>query len=151
MTPPAGTEPPSDDERVGGDHEGDRADAERDRADVRAILGRINRAWLHGAWDDLAACLHEDMVIIAPRFEERTEGRDACIASYRKFMEDATVHQYHETKPDIHVVGDTAVATYRFQILYTMGTTDFDESGWDVFVFNRTAGDWRAVWRTLVL
>ena len=78
------------------------------------------------------------------------EGRAACVASYREFVQTATIHHYHETEPEIDVVGDTAVATYRFAITYSIDTTDFDESGWDLFVFVRAGQTWQAIWRTIV-
>src|SRR5688572_10312102 len=100
-------------------------DEDTESADIRTLLRRINRAWVHGPLDDLEACFHEDMVIVSPGFKDRTEGRAACVASYKEFIESATVHEYHESEPEVHIVGDTAVATYRYEIVYTMDTTDF--------------------------
>jgi ketosteroid isomerase-like protein len=117
---------------------------------IRRSLKDISAAWLNGQPERLGAYFHEDMVIVAPRFQERVAGRAACVASYAEFVGAAVIHDYHETEPDVHVVGDTAVATYRFSIAYSIDTTDFEEAGWDLFVFARSGDAWQAVWRTIV-
>ena len=50
----------------------------------------------------------------------------------------------------IDVWGNTAVATYRYEIAYEMGGQLYQEMGQDLFVFVRDGGRWRAVWRTLI-
>jgi ketosteroid isomerase-like protein len=128
--------------------------AENTHADQREIIARllteINAAWVGGQPERLAAYFHEDMVIVSPRFQERVEGREACVASFGEFAHSARIHHYHATEPDVHVVGGTAVATCRFAITYAIDTTDFQESGWDVWVFARTGETWQAVWRTII-
>jgi uncharacterized protein (TIGR02246 family) len=122
----------------------------QDTEEIRALLQMITAAWTQGPVERLADCFHDAMVIVSPRFQDRVEGRAACVESYREFLETATLQRYHQGYPDIHIIGDTAVATYRFEIIYTIDTTDFQESGWDVFVFARASGAWLAVWRTVV-
>ncbi len=100
--------------------------------------------------EHLAAYFHEHMVIVSPRFQERVEGREGCVASYGEFAHSARIHHYDATEPDVHVVGKTAVATSRFAITYSIDTTDFQDSGWDVWVFARTGETWQAVWRTTI-
>jgi uncharacterized protein (TIGR02246 family) len=123
---------------------------QQDTEAIRALLQRITAAWTQGPLERLADCFHDAMVIVSPRFQDRAEGRAACIESYREFVETATLQRYRQGDPDIHVVGETAVAAYRFEIIYTIDTTDFQEAGWDVFMFARTSGAWLAVWRTVI-
>jgi hypothetical protein len=122
----------------------------QDHEAIATLVRAINGAWTHGEPERLQAYFHEAMVIVSPRFQDRVEGRAACVGSYAEFVQSATVQRYHQSDPDIHIVGDAAVATYRFEIIYTIDTTDFRESGWDVFVFARSAGTWLAVWRTVI-
>jgi ketosteroid isomerase-like protein len=57
---------------------------------------------------------------------------------------------FHEGDATIDVFGDTAIATYRFEIAYEMNGKTFSESGRDVFIFVRAEEGWQAVWRTVV-
>jgi uncharacterized protein (TIGR02246 family) len=121
-----------------------------DRDTIGRLVEEINAAWVTGQPERLAAYFHEDMVIVSPRFQERVEGRDACVASYGELVGSARIHHYHATEPHVHVVGDAAVATYRYAITYAVDTTDFQEAGWDVWVFARVGAAWQAIWRTIV-
>ncbi|MDQ4097067.1 MAG: nuclear transport factor 2 family protein [Actinomycetota bacterium] len=116
------------------------------------VVQRINRAWQSGDADSLEEFFHPDVVVVHPRFEGRTAGRDACIESYREFAAATTVRRLDEFDPQIDVVGDTAIVTYGFRIQYEMGGEAMVDTGRDMFVLTRVAGDpWRAVWRTLVM
>ena len=48
-------------------------------------------------------------------------------------------------------VGDTAVASFSWDIEYEMQKKVSRENGRDIFVFARARGTWRAVWRTMLL
>jgi len=50
----------------------------------------------------------------------------------------------------IDVVGQTAVASYVFDIRYELEGVAYQESGRDLFVFSREQTTWRAVWRTML-
>ncbi|UCC72218.1 MAG: nuclear transport factor 2 family protein [Gemmatimonadota bacterium] len=120
------------------------------RKGIGDVLRRINQAWVKGNIDRLHELFHEDIVIAHPGFGRREAGRDACVASYRDFTAQAAVHEYQEEDPTIDVWGDTAVASYMFRIDYEIGGERYKESGFDLFVFLREGGNWRAVWRTLL-
>jgi ketosteroid isomerase-like protein len=122
-----------------------------DRESIRLLLRKINDAWVNGRTDELTEYFDADMVIVAPGFQGTERGRAACVNSYRDFVAQAKVHEYTESDATVDVWGDTGVATYRFHIVYDMGGATYRESGWDILVFGREAGTWRAVWRTLVV
>ncbi|MGH2374379.1 MAG: YybH family protein [bacterium] len=121
-----------------------------DRETIRVLLRKINDAWVKGDPDDLSQYFHEDIVIVAPRFQGIERGREACVRSYKEFTSQARTHEYVESDAAIEQWDDTAVATYRYDITYEMDGTVYRESGWDVFVFRRDNERWRAVWRTLI-
>jgi uncharacterized protein (TIGR02246 family) len=122
------------------------------REAVRSVVGRISAAWQSRRYDELAGCLDEDVVLVAPGFQERLEGRAAFVQSYREFMESATITKYKESPPAIDVWGDTAVASYRWEMSWNAAGTSNHEAGHDIFVLRREgAGDWRAVWRTMTV
>lgn len=112
----------------------------------------INAAWRTGDVLGLRDRFHEDAVMVPPGFEGRSEGREACVRSYQEFTDNATVRRLDELDPQVDVVGDTAVVTYRFEISYEMGGETQHDAGRDVFVLVRSAaGAWQAVWRTVVM
>ena len=141
-----GSMPPGADERAAHDA------GEADR--VRRVVARISAAWQACRFDDLASCFDAEMVIVAPGFQARVEGRAACVETYREFMERVRVTEYHESEPAVHVWGATAVASYRWEMAWDAGGTPNRDTGHDVLVFRRVQDGpdqpWRAVWRTIV-
>ncbi len=117
------------------------------------VVRRINRAWTSGDLDDMAELFHPDVVVVHPNFEGRSEGREACVGSYRDFAAQATVKRLDEFDPQVDVFGDTAVVTYGFQLEYEMGGAALLDRGRDLFVLRRRdgSGPWQVIWRTLVM
>jgi ketosteroid isomerase-like protein len=91
----------------------------------------------------------EDMVFTLPGFSGRLDGREAIVASYREFMERVTLTSYREEPLAVHVWGDTAVASYRWDMAWLAGGVPNHETGHDVFAFRHTNGAWLAIWRTM--
>lgn len=124
------------------------------RKEVRLLLKKINNAWLKGRPDKLSDvpkdCFHKDVVIKGPGFQQLAEGNDACTKSYNDFIHQATVRECKLSEPDIDLWGNTAVATYSWEMTYEMNGQDHHESGYDLFVFARARGRWRAVWRAML-
>jgi ketosteroid isomerase-like protein len=127
-----------------------RPDIPDDHAAIRAILAGIAAAWRGGRFEDLRAYFSEDMVIVPPGFASRVEGREACLASYRDFVNYATITEYRESEPTIDVRGEAAVATFGWEMAWEVGGRPSRESGHDLFVFAREDGRWLAVYRTLI-
>lgn len=90
------------------------------------------------------------MVIKGCDFETLAEGREACVRSYVDFIEQATISAFQQGQADVRVIGDTAVASYAWDITYTLEGKEFTEQGHDVFVFNRANGKWLAIWRAML-
>lgn len=120
------------------------------RGEVRDLLRRINASWLAGDFTALAAAFHPAMVMALPGFAARVEGRERLVGSFRDFMQQATVHSFAATEPEVEVWGDTAVATFRFDIDYEIGGERSRDTGGEAMVFLREEGRWRAVWRTQI-
>ncbi len=127
------------------------AQEEKHREEIRRLLKKINEAWLRGRPEELAAYFHANMVIVPPGFSGRAEGREACVQGYKDFVSQAKVREYKDAEPSIDLWGDTAVATYSWEIAYEMNGQDSREAGWDVFVFKGENAKWQAVWRTICL
>jgi hypothetical protein len=124
------------------------------KQEIRALLGRINDAWLKGRPEDLPSalddCFSEDMVFVGPSLEVVARGREACVGGYIDFVRAAKIDRCHLSDPAIEVSGGTAVAFYGWEMAYTLNEQEHRESGHDVFVFTRTDGKWHAVWRALL-
>ncbi len=56
------------------------------------------------------------------------------------------MREFKESDPDIDLWGNTAVATYSWEITYEMNGQNYHESGQDLFVLTRDEDGWRAVW-----
>ncbi|HEX2574157.1 MAG TPA: nuclear transport factor 2 family protein [Polyangia bacterium] len=121
-----------------------------DRAALLALVQEINDAWRSHQTGALHELFHEDMIIVGPGFAPLAKGRPACVASYEDFLRSAAVQAYSETVPTIEIWGDTATATYGWEMTYALEGQTYTETGHDAFVFARAEGRWRAVWRAMM-
>jgi uncharacterized protein (TIGR02246 family) len=120
------------------------------REAVSAAMQRINRTWLDGRPADLVPLLHPDMTLVFPGFAGRAEGREAIVASFADFCGNATVHEYREANHQADVIGDTAVVSFTYDMVYETSGKRNRATGRDLWVFQRQAGEWIAVWRTML-
>jgi hypothetical protein len=118
--------------------------------EIWKIVKDINQAWAKNRTADLTNFFHQDMVIVSPDFQKLGDGRENCIKSYEDFCSQATVHSYEELEPVIDIFTTTAVIIYRFKISYEMKGKVYDEMGRDMFVLQKEAGKWLAVWRMVI-
>jgi hypothetical protein len=118
--------------------------------EIEELIQRINRSWREGRPGDIAAVLHPDIVMVLPGFEGRATGADAMIAGFEEFCTNAKVIEYDESDLEVDVVGDTATASFSFTMIYERGTQRYRGSGRDLWIFGREAGEWKAVWRTML-
>ncbi|HUA92069.1 MAG TPA: nuclear transport factor 2 family protein [Terracidiphilus sp.] len=119
-------------------------------AEVRSLLASINAAWREGHPSSMRESLHPDIAIVPPGFTQTLRGRDMLVASFEEFCKNAKVLEYEETDEHIDVVGDCAVATFRFRMLYERAAYREDCSGRDLWIFERRDGRWLAVWRAML-
>jgi hypothetical protein len=115
------------------------------KQEIWHTLRALNVAWTKGNPDDLRKYFHPDMVAIAGTERLRIVGRDACVASWKNFAQEAVIHHWCETEPLIGVYGNTAVVTYYFDMSFDRNGRRVDAAGRDMFVFVREDGRWLAV------
>jgi len=123
--------------------------------DVREILNKINDAWLHGKASEVAGLVRpyfdDAMVMRGPGFQEVGRGGDLCANSYAQFLAAAVVNECTLAEPAIDMFGDSALATYAWDMTYTLNGKRYKETGYDVFAFARRPGaEWKAVWRAML-
>jgi ketosteroid isomerase-like protein len=109
----------------------------------------VNRAWLEGRYGDIAAHVHEDVVMVPPGDGEPVVGRDAFVQSYADFGAAATVHSFAAGVPRIDHWGATAVARCPFSIDYEIPSGRYREQGFDLLVLTETDAGWKVCWRTM--
>lgn len=114
------------------------------------VMRRINQAWLEGRPRDLAPYLHPDIVMALPGFTGKAQGRDALLAGFVDFCEHARVHAYEEGELHADVVGDTAVVSYSFEMVYERNGECYRSTGRDLWVMRQQDGEWLAIWRTML-
>jgi hypothetical protein len=122
----------------------------RDRDDVARVLRSINDCWLNFKPQELAQYFHNDMVMVFPGFAGRVEGASAVVAGYEDFCANARVHEYDEQDLQVDMFGSTAVASYTFRMVFEREGLKYSSNGRDLFVLNKEAGAWLAVWRTML-
>jgi hypothetical protein len=117
---------------------------------LEALARELNDAWLSGRFDDLGDCFHHDAVIVAPDSSTRIVGRAACVASYREFMDSATVHNFDVRNIAIDVFGSAAMLAVTYEIDYEMPAGRWRGSGRDLLMLIRENHRWLVTWRTLI-
>lgn len=118
--------------------------------EVTQTLQRLNQAWLDGRPEDIGPLLHPDVVVVFPGFSGQTEGRVAVVAGFVDFCAEAKVHEYVEADHRVNVIGDTAVASFSFSMVYERSGERYRSTGRDFWVFARQNDDWLAIWRTML-
>lgn len=114
------------------------------------IIQDLNKAWIEGHPENLENYFHNDMIIVAPDFQEKGNGKEACVESYKNFTNMASISNFKESDPKIEIFGFTAIVSYSFEISYEMNNETFQDTGRDLFVFIHENKKWQAVWRTVL-
>ena len=117
---------------------------------VENLIHLINRAWLEGRIEDLNTLFHPDIVMVFPNFSGRSNGCAAMVAGFKEFCENAHVHEYDESDFQIDVIGNSAIASYSFTMMYERDRSKYRSTGRDLWVFSKSDLEWKATWRTML-
>jgi hypothetical protein len=121
----------------------------RGEAALEGLL-HINRVWLDGQVEALAALVDANIVMVLPGFAGRVQGRDEFLAGFRDFCANAQVHEFHDHGYDTDVIEDTAVITFQYEMIYERAGERYRAIGRDLWVFRDRNGTWIAVWRAML-
>jgi hypothetical protein len=113
-------------------------------------MRQINQAWLTGRVQDLAPMVHPEIVMVFPDFAGKIQGREDFLAGFRDFCQNATIEEYSELDQQVDVAGDSAVITFRFEMVYRRSGERHRSTGRDLWVFQNHDGAWIAVWRAML-
>ena len=120
------------------------------RAAAAAAIRVINQAWLDGRVEDLAPLVHPEIVMAFPDFTGSIQGREDFLAGFRDFCQNATIQEFREQDQHVDVAGDTAVVTFRYEMVYARSGNRYRSTGRDLWVLQKQNGAWIAVWRTML-
>ncbi|MGH7660037.1 MAG: DUF4440 domain-containing protein, partial [Vulcanimicrobiaceae bacterium] len=99
---------------------------------ITAVLKKVCDAWLRGTPEDLPAavegCFHDDVIFRGANFQVVAQGIPAALASFQGFMRTATIASCRLGKPQIDLAGDTAIATFQWEMAYRFGENDHHET-----------------------
>ena len=124
--------------------------AESGQDGAAGAMRQINQAWLNGRIDDLSAMVHPDIVMVLPGFAGTVQGRETLLAGFRDFCENASIHEFYEHDQQVSVVGEVAVVTFRYEMVYERAGEKSRSTGRDLWVLQAHAGNWIAVWRAML-
>ena len=123
---------------------------ESKREDAAAAMRLINQSWLDGRVEDLAPIVHPEIVMVFPDFTGSIQGRENFLAGFRDFCQNATIQEFREHDHHIDVAGDTAVVTFRYEMVYERSGKQYRSTGRDLWVFRKQGMVWIAVWRAML-
>ena len=115
-----------------------------------AAMRVINRDWINGDVNGLRARVHPDVAMAMPGFSATVQGRDAFLDGFRAFLDSAMVEKFSAEDLHADVAGETAVVTFRYEMIYQRLGGRYLSTGRDLWVFQRQDGNWIAVWRTML-
>jgi hypothetical protein len=122
--------------------------------EIRALIDRMNAAWLHGTIEELPAvldqCFHPAMVIRGGDLAVHGSGKEACIQSYLDFLESATIHRCEIGPAEIDVAEDSAMVVYQWEMTYETEGETYTEAGSDILALARSDGGWLITWRAML-
>jgi ketosteroid isomerase-like protein len=88
--------------------------------------------------------------MVFPGFAGKVQGREAFLAGFRDFCQNAAVHEFREDDLQVDVAGETAVVTFRYEMIYERSAKRYRATGRDLWVFQMEGGSWIAVWRAML-
>jgi ketosteroid isomerase-like protein len=88
--------------------------------------------------------------MVFPGFGGRAEGAEALISGFQDFCQNAKVLSYKESDHQVDLAGHSAVASFRFEMVYARDGASYRSTGRDLWVFERRDDGWLAVWRTML-
>jgi hypothetical protein len=113
-------------------------------------MRQINSAWLEGRIDDLAGMVHPQIVMVFPGFAGRIQGREQFIEGFRDFSQNARILEFREHDLNADVVGNTAVISFHYELMYERSNNRYRSFGRDLWVLQNHNDEWIGVWRTML-
>jgi uncharacterized protein (TIGR02246 family) len=115
--------------------------------EIWQAIVRANEAWRSGNPAGVGELFHEDVVLAVPGSAERRHGRAAMVRTFDDYVRQVDTLAFEVLDHQVDVMGDAAVATYRFAVRYELNGQVHEEVGRETLTFVRRDGKWGAIWR----
>ena len=115
------------------------------RDEVWRTVKAMNRAWtVNRDPARLRDFFHRDMIAVTATDRHRLDGREACVASWSRFVDAARVTRWAEVDPNVQIYcgGSAAVVSYDFVIAFEIAGRVVELGGRDTFTLVREDGRW---------
>ena len=122
----------------------------KDETEVHKTLSAINNAWRNCRTEEMKSYLHPNIVMKLPGFSQDIKGRKALIDGFNEFCTNAQVLEYSESDEQINVIGNCAVVSFKFEMIYEREKYRDKSTGRDLWIFETQGKNWVAVWRTML-
>ena len=122
----------------------------KDETEVHNTLSAINDAWRSGRPEEMKNYLHPNIVMKLPGFSQDIIGSKILIESFKEFCTNAKVLEYSESDEQINVIGNCAIASFKFEMIYEREKYRDKSTGRDFWIFERQEKNWIAIWRTML-
>lgn len=123
--------------------------SEKAKADAWNTVKTINRHWaITENMDSLALFLHNDMLMIHPGANDRLQGKNHIIESYKGYAEYAQTISLKELDPLVQLYNgnQTAVVTYYYDLKIKTPKGEVQQfAGRDMYTLIHENGRWLAV------
>lgn len=122
----------------------------KDEREVHNTLKAINNAWRNGNPEEMKIHLHPEIVMKFPGFSGEISCRETLVNSFIEFCTNAKVIEYAESDEQINIIGNCAITSFQFDMVFERAKSRYKSTGRDVWVFERIGNNWLAVWRTMI-
>lgn len=123
-----------------------------DREKIWQTVLRINETCKQGTgFDTLKPYFHENVAIYPPGFQHRAQGRETCLKSYEDACSQMTFQKLDALDEHIDIFGSTAVVSYQYDCVWEYKDKTLSDVGHEILVLSKEGGEWKIVWRTLVV
>jgi hypothetical protein len=121
---------------------------DKTQKEIWKVIQEMNRKWtVENRPDELRNYFHKDMVAITATDQMRIEGGEQCVAGWKNFSKNATIHFWKELEPKVQVYGEGkfAIVTYYFDMSFDMGRQTISSKGRDMLSLVNENGKWVVV------
>lgn len=135
---------------VGESHLSEANESANGSGNVLDFIEAFSAAWRSGEHERVLAFLHPAVVFVSPTGDVQLRGADAAATSYVDFVRQATIDRYAEQPPTVHFFGEAAMASYAWEMTWSLQGDVYTDSGRDQLLLVRGgAHGWTVAWRSL--
>lgn len=120
------------------------------RKEIEDKIRKINELWIKGELKELEKHFHSDMIIQGPGLQVSIKGNRNCIKHHEDFLTHTKVKSFKDSEYVVNVWGNTAVASYKFDIEFESDEETRKESGNELYAFLQEDSIWKVVWNTII-